>query len=72
MSLSIYAYKYTHILPAHIYANIYTCPPNPSKPSPEETAAQLGQPLDSAGGGVRQPTLQRTDSHPCQTPKKRG
>ena len=30
MSLSIYAYKYTHIHPAHIYANIYTCKPNPS------------------------------------------
>ena len=31
--------------------------------------AQLRQPLHQAGSGVWQPTLQRADSHPCQTPK---
>ena len=66
MRLNIYTYKiYTYTPDTHIY----TCTPNPSQPSPEETAIQLGQPPHWARSGVWQPTLHRTDSHPCQIPK---
>ena len=53
-----YMHKYIHLQPE-------------TTPSPAEMAAQLGQPLHRAGSGVWRPTLQRADSHPCQTPKKK-